>query len=78
MLMPIILFKMFIQCSRYSELNKIFENYFQYQFERYQNILKDPQYNDYFEAAVQNCIKMEDKDFEMVDQWNEGGGLYYF
>ena len=40
-----------------------FENYFQYQFERYQNILKDPQYNDYFEAAVQNCIKMEDKDF---------------
>ena len=19
-----------------------------------------------------------DKDFEMVDQWNEGGGLYYF
>ena len=55
-----------------------FENYFQYQFERYQNILKDPQYNDYFEAAVQNCIKMEDKDFEMVDQWNEGGGLYYF
>lgn len=71
-------FKMFIQCSRYSELNKILKTISNINLRDIKNILKDPQYNDYFEAAVQNCIKMEDKDFEMVDQWNEGGGLYYF
>lgn len=69
---------MFIQCSRYSELNKILKTISNINLRDIKNILKDPQYNDYFEAAVQNCIKMEDKDFEMVDQWNEGGGLYYF
>lgn len=71
-------FKMFVQCSRYSELNKILKNISNLNLKDIKSILKDSHYNDYFEVAIQNCIKMDDKDFEMIDQWNEGGGLYYF